>query len=56
MKDDSVYLRHIAECIRRIEKNIKSGKDRFLTSETIHDATLRNLQTMSEATNAYLMN
>ncbi|HEX3102055.1 MAG TPA: HepT-like ribonuclease domain-containing protein [Pyrinomonadaceae bacterium] len=50
MKDDSVYLRHIDECLRRIEKNISLGLDAFLASETIQDATLRNLQTMSEAT------
>lgn len=50
MKDDSVYLRHIDECLRRIEKNAEIGLDAFLESETIQDATLRNLQTMSEAT------
>lgn len=50
MKDDRVYLRHIAECIRRIEENVAGGKDEFLASHTIQDATLRNLQTMSEAT------
>ena len=50
MKDDSVYLRHIDDCLRRIEKNIAIGLDAFLASETIQDATLRNLQTMSEAT------
>lgn len=49
MKDDSVYLRHIDECLRRIEKNISIGLDEFLASDTIQDATLRNLQTMSEA-------
>lgn len=50
MKDDAVYLRHIAECIHRIEKNVARGRDEFLTSDTVQDATLRNLQTMSEAT------
>ena len=50
MRDDAVYLRHIAECIRRIEKNVDGGRDEFLTSDTVQDATLRNLQTMSEAT------
>ena len=50
MKDDSVYLRHIAECLRRIESNISIGLDDFLAAETAQDATLRNLQTMSEAT------
>lgn len=49
MKDDDVYLRHIVECIRRIEENVTSGRDDFLVSSTIQDATLRNLQTMSEA-------
>ncbi len=50
MKDDLVYLRHISECVQRIEKNVSVGLDEFLASETLQDATLRNLQTMSEAT------
>ena len=50
MKDDLVYLRHVAECMRRIERNVSIGLDKFLASETVQDATLRNLQTMSEAT------
>ncbi len=50
MKDDAVYLRHIAECIRRIEENIAGGRDLFLTTHSLQDATLRNLQTLSEAT------
>ena len=49
MKDDVVYLRHIADCLRRIDKNVAVGLDQFLVSETLQDATLRNLQTMSEA-------
>lgn len=50
MKDDSVYLTHIKECIRRIEENTGAGPEAFLDSHTIQDAVLRNLQTMSEAT------
>jgi uncharacterized protein with HEPN domain len=50
MKDDAVYLRHIAECIRRIEENVGGGRDLFFTGHSLQDATLRNLQTMSEAT------
>ncbi len=50
MRDDAVYLRYIAECIRRIEENIAVGHDEFLTSHTVQDAILRNLQTMSGAT------
>jgi len=50
MKDDTVYLRHIRECIRRIEENVADGKDRFLESHTLQDAVIRNLQTMAEST------
>ena len=50
MKDDRAYLLHIAECIRRIEENTSGGRDEFLTSHTLQDAVLRNLQTMSEST------
>lgn len=50
MKDDTVYLRHIKDCIRRIEENVAGGRDRFLESHTLQDAVLRNLQTMAEST------
>jgi uncharacterized protein with HEPN domain len=50
VKDDSVYLRHILEAVRRIEQNTAEGKDVFFASHTLQDATLRNLQTMAEAT------
>jgi uncharacterized protein with HEPN domain len=50
MKEDSVYLQHIIECIRRIEENTIKGQEGFMQSHTIQDAVLRNLQTMSEAT------
>ena len=50
MKDDTVYLRHVQECIRRIEENIAAGRDRFLVSHTLQDAVLRNLQTVAEST------
>jgi len=50
MKDDTVYLRHVQECIRRIEENIAEGRDRFMASHTLQDAVLRNLQTIAEST------
>jgi uncharacterized protein with HEPN domain len=50
MKDDTAYLRHIQECIRRIEENTADGKGRFLESHTLQDAVIRNLQTMAEST------
>ncbi len=50
MRDDTVYLRHIQESIRRIEENVAQGRDRFLNSHTFQDAVLRNLQTLAEST------
>ena len=50
MKDDSVYLKHIVECIRRIEEDTRDGRERFLETHTLQDAVLRNLQTLSEST------
>jgi len=50
MRDNTVYLRHIMECIRRIEENAAGGREQFMSSHTLQDAVLRNLQTMSEAT------
>ncbi len=50
MKDDRVYLRHILDCIRRIEENVVGGRQRFKESHTLQDAVLRNLQTMAEST------
>ena len=50
MKDDAVYLRHIQECVRRIEENVASGREESMASHTLQDAVLRNLQTMAEST------
>ena len=49
-KDDTVYLRHILECIRRIAEDVAEGRDRFMESHTLQDAVLRNLQVMAEST------
>ena len=50
MRDAAVYLRHIMECIRRIEEHVAGGREAFMSSHTLQDAVLRNLQTMSEST------
>lgn len=50
MKEDNVYLRHILECIRRIEEDTAGGQESFLASHTFQDAVLRNLQTLAEST------
>jgi uncharacterized protein with HEPN domain len=50
VKDDAIYVRHILECIRRVEENTAGGYDAFMASHTHQDAVLRNLQTMAEST------
>jgi uncharacterized protein with HEPN domain len=50
VRDDRVYLVHIAECIRKIEANTAGGRDAFFASDTLQDAVLRNLQVMCEST------
>jgi uncharacterized protein with HEPN domain len=37
MKDDTIYLRHILECIRRIEANVARGREQFMASHTLQD-------------------
>ncbi len=48
-RDDSVYIEHMLESIRRIEANVSGGQESFLASHTLQDAVLRNLQTLAEA-------
>ena len=50
MKDDRVYLEHILRCISRIEEYTAAGRESFLSSHLVQDATLRNLQIMAEST------
>jgi uncharacterized protein with HEPN domain len=49
-KDDTVYLHHILECIRRIADKVAEGRAHFAASYTLQDAVLRNLQVMAEST------
>lgn len=51
MKDNKLYLIHIAECIERIESYVSAiDKKEFLTSSLVQDAVIRNLQIMAEST------
>ena len=50
MKDSRLYLIHIRECIKRIERYTSGGRDAFFADEKTQDAVLRNLQTMAEST------
>lgn len=49
MKDDIIYVDHILECIRRIEKYTQDGKEAFLADSMIADAVIRNLQVLAES-------
>ena len=50
MKDDRVYLDHIARAIARIEQYSAPGRDEFFVDTKTQDAVLRNLQTLAEST------
>ena len=49
MKDDAVYLRHILECIERIEHYTPGGHAEFMASPLIQDGVIRNLQTLGQS-------
>lgn len=51
MKDDTLYLIHISECIQRIDSYLEGiNRKTFLASTLVQDAVLRNLQVMAEST------
>ena len=50
MKDDGIYVQHVLDCIRRIDRYCQGGEESFRESELIQDAVLRNLQTLAEST------
>ena len=50
MKTDSVYLRHILDAISKIETYIAVGRDRFMAESQWHDAVIRQLEIIGEAT------
>jgi len=49
MKDDAVYLRHVLECIARIEEYTVAGRSAFMASTLIQDGVIRNLQTLGQS-------
>lgn len=49
MKDDSIYLLHILECIDKINQYTSDGRAAFMTSTIIQDAVIRNLQVLAES-------
>lgn len=46
---DAIYLRHMLECIERVEEYVAGDELRFRTSPLVQDAVIRNLQTLAES-------
>ena len=49
MRDDRLYLHHMLERCRRIARYISCGRERFLASDEIQDAVIRNIEVIGEA-------
>jgi uncharacterized protein with HEPN domain len=50
MKEDSLYLEHIIDCIDRITDYTEGDQGVFMNSPMVQDAVIRNLQVLSEST------
>jgi uncharacterized protein with HEPN domain len=50
VKDDRVYLDHIAECIEWVTRHAESGREAFFSDRKTQSAVLRELQTLAEST------
>ncbi len=48
-KDPRVYLAHMLECIKKIERFTTGGKSHFLGDGMVQDAVVRNLEVIGEA-------
>ena len=46
---DEVYVEHMLECVGRIERYAGNDRGRFMNSELVQDAVVRNLQVLSES-------
>jgi uncharacterized protein with HEPN domain len=49
MKEDRVYLLHIAEAIATIQEYVSTGRANFFAKKMIQDAVIRNLEIIGEA-------
>ena len=48
MKDDRLYLHHMVERCRRIARFISHGKEKFMATEELQDAVIRNIEVIGE--------
>jgi uncharacterized protein with HEPN domain len=46
---DQVYVEHMLVCIARIERYVGDDSARFMQTEIVQDAVVRNLQTLAES-------
>jgi len=49
VKGDRLYLISIIESAERITQYVRDGRDAFMASSLIQDATIRNFETIGEA-------
>jgi uncharacterized protein with HEPN domain len=49
VKDDRLYLLHMLERCRRITRFIRPGVEKFMASEELQDAVIRNIEVIGEA-------
>lgn len=49
-ESDDVLPQHVAACIARIHRHTGGSRDRFMASELVQDAVVRNLQVLAEST------
>lgn len=48
-KDPAVYIRHINDCILRIEAYVLEGRAAFFNDHKTQDAVIRNLEVIGQA-------
>ncbi len=48
-KDPTVYIRHIHDCILRIEAYVEDGRAAFFNDHKTQDAVIRNLEVIGQA-------
>ncbi len=46
---DQIHIEYMLECIERIERFVGKDCNRFMQSDMVQDAVVRNLQTLSES-------
>lgn len=49
IKDNGLHIEHVLECIDRVQKYTRGGREEFFTDIQKQDAVLRNLQILAES-------